>query len=304
MRQKALGTRTAGTLSRSFTWPRCLLPNAKIVWTGRACGDGSKIQYTEMRAVDRATGATLKHGGSECVARYDIKRATWSRQRFGSCGVRPLHVSQIPTAVCVSAAGGSTGGKAVSQPPTAPPSPEPGTTPVDQQPPSPSPAPAQDGSGSSSSPPPATPEPSPSPDAPALSSPVPLQRTGPVLPRISVLEGETVPNGVRRIEAVTADGAVVTSGLPVEQQVVVGICDSGIDATHPDLNYFGGQSFGLTAGTNDASPDIDAYGECSASVWFAIQQQHSHGKWPMQSLQMWLSWFGHAGKQLLCLLCD
>jgi subtilisin family serine protease len=61
---------------------------------------------------------------------------------------------------------------------------------------------------------------------------------------------------VQRIEAVTPDGVGSTEGLPAEQQVVVGVIDSGIDATHPDINYVGGQSWAA----NDAKPDYDGFG--------------------------------------------
>jgi subtilisin family serine protease len=66
-----------------------------------------------------------------------------------------------------------------------------------------------------------------------------------------------VPTGVKRIEAVTPDGVGNTEGIPAEQQVVVGVVDSGIDATHPDINYAGGQSWAA----NDANADRDGYGE-------------------------------------------
>jgi hypothetical protein len=84
-----LAAATAGVsarLTETFKWPRCLVPNARIVWIGRSCGDGSKIQYTQMRGVDAATGQTLTMGGSPCIARFDTQRVTWSRQRFGRCG--------------------------------------------------------------------------------------------------------------------------------------------------------------------------------------------------------------------------
>jgi hypothetical protein len=101
-----LAAATAGVsarLTETYKWPRCLVPNAKIVWSGRSCGDGSKIQYTQMRAVDGATGQTLTMGGSQCIVRFDTQRVTWSRQRFGRCG-ELLHVttgiSWPPTLPC------------------------------------------------------------------------------------------------------------------------------------------------------------------------------------------------------------
>jgi hypothetical protein len=73
-------------LAANYKWPRCLVPGARIMWSGRSCGDGSKIQFTQMRAVDATTGKTLRIEGTPCIVRFDTQRVTWSRQRFGSCG--------------------------------------------------------------------------------------------------------------------------------------------------------------------------------------------------------------------------
>jgi subtilisin family serine protease len=77
-----------------------------------------------------------------------------------------------------------------------------------------------------------------------------------------VAAGEQVPAGVSRIEAVTAAGVASTVGLPIGQQVVVGVIDSGVEATHPEITYAGGRSWlnaDAAAGSEDA-PDTDAYG--------------------------------------------
>jgi hypothetical protein len=99
-----LAAATAGMSARltsTYKWPRCLVPNARIVWSGRSCGDGSKIQYTQMRAVDAATGQTLTIRGSPCITRFDTQRVTWSRQRFGRCGESALlHVSRGGSCPC------------------------------------------------------------------------------------------------------------------------------------------------------------------------------------------------------------
>ncbi|WIA19325.1 hypothetical protein OEZ85_003957 [Tetradesmus obliquus] len=229
--------------------------SAKIVWSGRSCGDGSKIQYTQMRAVDAATGKTLRIQGTPCITRFDPQRVTWSRQRFGKCGSAPLQVPALPTRIC-SATGGNPG-SFISGPTPANPNPA-----SPQQPPAASPAPdgdQQDPNGSST----AAPDlqeaasPSPLPDAADASpSPAPFTRSGLLLPRVPLSAGDSAPSGVQRIEAATPDGVDNTEGLPVEQQVTVGVIDSGVDRTHPDINYAGGQSF--TAA--DANADQDAYG--------------------------------------------
>ncbi|KAF6266175.1 hypothetical protein COO60DRAFT_1633208 [Scenedesmus sp. NREL 46B-D3] len=53
------------------------------------------------------------------------------------------------------------------------------------------------------------------------------------------------PDGVRFIEGATASAVPVTGGVAVDkqQQVTVAVCDSGVDSTHPDLAYAGGQSW-------------------------------------------------------------
>jgi subtilisin family serine protease len=81
-------------------------------------------------------------------------------------------------------------------------------------------------------------------------------RTGPLLPRVPISAGDAAPSGLQRIESVTADGVVNTEGLPAGQQVLVGVIDSGVDATHPDINYVGGQSWAAS----DANADRDGFG--------------------------------------------
>jgi subtilisin family serine protease len=82
---------------------------------------------------------------------------------------------------------------------------------------------------------------------------------------VPVAAGEQVPVGIKRIEAVVADSVVNTAGLPLERQVVVGVMDSGIDATHPDINYFGGRAWNAPNSNfaNDGSADVDNHGHVS-----------------------------------------
>jgi subtilisin family serine protease len=67
---------------------------------------------------------------------------------------------------------------------------------------------------------------------------------------------------VLRIEAVTTEGVSNTAELPTGQQVVVGVVDSGVDASHPEITYAGGRSWldaAAEAGTENAA-DTDAFG--------------------------------------------
>jgi subtilisin family serine protease len=50
--------------------------------------------------------------------------------------------------------------------------------------------------------------------------------------------------------------------MPTGQQVVVGVVDSGVDASHPEITYAGGRSWldaAAEAGTENAA-DTDAFG--------------------------------------------
>jgi hypothetical protein len=144
---------------------------------------------------------------------------------FGSCGVPPGRAAPAPTGVLC----------AQNPPPDTKPQPSP------------------------QNPDPQTLDPSPSP------SPIPagfVGYSGARLPHVAVAAGEQIPAGVLRIEAATPEGVSNTAGLPTGQQVVVGVVDSGVDASHPEITYAGGRSWldpAAEAGSENA-PDTDAFG--------------------------------------------
>eukprot|EP00882_Tetradesmus_deserticola_P022422 GHRQ01024327.1.p2 GENE.GHRQ01024327.1~~GHRQ01024327.1.p2 ORF type:complete len:224 (+),score=43.68 GHRQ01024327.1:494-1165(+) len=86
----------------------------------------------------------------------------------------------------------------------------------------------------------------------------------PVLPRTPVAASEQIPAGIARIEAANAAAGVFnTAGLPASQQVAVGVVDSGVDGTHPDLNLVGGKSWvtpSAQVAGDVANPAVDRYG--------------------------------------------
>ncbi|KAF8058906.1 Subtilisin BL [Scenedesmus sp. PABB004] len=229
----ALAAGVSAPASPRLKWAGCYAAaTTKLVWVGRPCGDGSQVEYTEMRAVDSTSNAVLSAAGRACVALPEPKRAALTKQRFGACGVAPLHAPSLPTRVCTATGGGSSSSSS-SRADTAPVA---------------SPAPVEVPSSS----PVAVPSPSPSPVEAASPSPAPA--SSPALPRVPVTAGESVAAGVTRIEAVTPAGAV--DGASSGRVVVVGIVDSGVDGTHPDLNLVGGTSFV----PSEPAADADGYG--------------------------------------------
>jgi hypothetical protein len=79
--------------------------------------------------------------------------------------------------------------------------------------------------------------------------------------------GEQLPANIIRIQGGDqAAGVASNQGLPVAQQVVVGVVDSGIDGTHPDILYVGGRSWvpASIKFPNDTDPAIDYHGHVSA----------------------------------------
>lgn len=95
---------------------------------------------------------------------------------------------------------------------------------------------------------------------------------------MSVAQGEQIPAGVARIEAVTPGNALIdVAALPARQQAVVAVADSGLDASHPDLNVVGGRSWvSAVISVPGDKPDAtyDAYGhgthvgKCTSGPFF------------------------------------
>jgi hypothetical protein len=154
-----------------------------------------------------------------------VRFQRYANDVFGSCGVPPGRASPAPAGILCA--------------PNPPPDVKPQPSPQNPNPQT------------------LDPSPSPSPNPPELGG-----YSGPRLPWIAVAAGEQIPAGVLRIEAVTPEGVSNTAGLPTAQQLVVGVVDSGIDASHPEITYAGGRSWldaAAVAGTENA-PDTDAFG--------------------------------------------
>lgn len=166
----------------------------------------------------------------DCILRPDSARAAWTRQYFGSCGVAPRVASTLPTRakICVSSVPSSASPVLIASP--APSNPSPGT-----------------GSGTNPS------------DG---SSGANVTVTGAHLPRTAVLPGQVVPPSVTRIEAARSDGVADVTSVSADQRVVVAVVDSGVDKSHWDLEYVGGQSFHAT----DLNADVDDFGHGEGAV--------------------------------------
>ncbi|WIA36981.1 hypothetical protein OEZ86_008218 [Tetradesmus obliquus] len=80
------------------------------------------------------------------------------------------------------------------------------------------------------------------------------------LPRVPVAANEQVPAGVQLIGAVSSAGvANMAAGKPL----VVAVVDSGVDSSHPDINYVGGKAFVAPSAAvpgDSADPATDLYG--------------------------------------------
>jgi hypothetical protein len=82
------------------------------------------------------------------------------------------------------------------------------------------------------------------------------------VPRVPVLTGDTVPTSITQIEAVTSAGAPDSAAAAAGsgRRIVAAVMDSGIDASHWDIEYAGGKSF-LTDDP-DAGKDDLGHGGC------------------------------------------
>jgi subtilisin family serine protease len=80
---------------------------------------------------------------------------------------------------------------------------------------------------------------------------------------VPVTGSDQIPAGIARIEGASTAGVFNVAGVPADRQVVVGVVDSGIDGTHPDINLVGGSSWVIPSAkvagaTADAT--VDKYG--------------------------------------------
>eukprot|EP00775_Hariotina_reticulata_P001764 gene1764-2103_t len=220
---------------------------------GKTCGDGTRVVYSELRAISRTSGAAFRVQGKECILRPNIKRDAasrrWNLQRFGGCGQPPTLAPTLPSTIC------GNGSLKISD--------SNGTFIIASPQPRPSPSPASPGPDPPSLPPspsPPTGPPSQPPPPPSQPTTQPLARP---LPRVPVAAGERLPSNIIRIQGADAAVGVASSqGLPNAQQVVVGVVDSGVDSTHPDIFYAGGRSWvnSSVKFPNDFDPANDYHG--------------------------------------------
>lgn len=232
----------------------------KWTYRGMACGPNAEFVLWHHAVTD--SGCRLILRGNKVKENNDM---------FGSCGIppgiMPAEGPALATNVCPQAV------------PDPSPSPEPQSPSPSPEPQSPSPSPVLEPQPSPSTPV-DTPSPSPSPSPVLVESPAPVpspvlpspspsspspspqpQRFNP-MPRTSVVSGEEVPAGIQRIEAATTSGVVDVRRVPANRYMAVGVLDSGIDGTHPDLNYVGGLSWvrATTDRPDDDRANVDALG--------------------------------------------
>jgi hypothetical protein len=235
------GGRSVSTLT--YIGTRCGLHGQYVSWV-RAVGPGS---------------CNVQRGTEE-------GRVKFNSDLFGACGVPPGRSTRSGAMVPVTVCSSSSSSNSTAAPPDSS-SPSPSPAPGDALP---SPSPSAPEASSSPSPSPVEQQPSPSPSpAPAEQQPSPSPSPPPPrLPREPLQAGEEVPTGVARIEAATAAGVFSTSALRVpaaQQQLLVAVMDSGVDASLPDLNYAGGMSWvpssSPAAGEpDDGDADVDNFG--------------------------------------------
>jgi hypothetical protein len=87
-----------------------------------------------------------------------------------------------------------------------------------------------------------------------------------VLQRTQVANGETVPENLKAIEAVKDDKVADVASMQssMTEEVVVGVFDTGIDSTHPDLAYRGGANF--RPDNSNLGEDIKGHGTAVGGI--------------------------------------
>ncbi|WIA31713.1 hypothetical protein OEZ86_002589 [Tetradesmus obliquus] len=219
----------------SFKWAGCMTPRSKLIWRASACS-GGKISYIEIRSVDRETNAPIMNNRAPCVLSLSGSAslgATFVRQRFGACGQAPSLARTLPTRIC-SATGGNPGAGGSS-----------GTTNPNSG--------GAGGTGATTG----------NPGTPPTTTHGGGGPSGFTQARVPLTSGDQIPSGVGRIEAGSAAAVFSIAGVPADRQVVVGVVDSGIDGTHPDLNVIGGSSWVIPSAKvagDVADADVDKYG--------------------------------------------
>lgn len=134
----------------------------------------------------------------------------------------------------------------------------------------------------------------PSPAAPGIEPPTSPPQT-PSGAQVPLAPNERVPSGVSRIGAATSGGVLNTLGRPVADQVVVGVVDSGVDGTHPDINVIGGKSWVLAgptaedAAASESDALTDPYGHGTHVAGSVAARNNGNGKRNGSAFGSWLS---------------
>jgi hypothetical protein len=210
--------------SRNFNWPRCVSNRTQLVWIAKACGSPP----ARRNADNNNSSSSVQYVELRAVVRASGKlfRVAGTRD---ACVLTP-DAARPGWSRNMFGGCGSAPGFAANLPTRV----------------------RLCGSSNSSSP-----NPNGGRDAPATPNDGSLR-----LPRVPVA-GDTVPTSITQIEAVTNAGvsdSAAAAAAGSGRGIVAAVMDSGIDASHWDIEYAGGKSF--LADDEDPGTDDLGHGEC------------------------------------------